>query len=667
MSIAKPTGEYAELMLDPDGWPEADEDTFYDRAQQYSQTLQKITNILDKCREQRLHVFEGGVWSGGAANAANDGLGANIDQLVMLQHHLATVITWHRDIADLIVQAKSDIGNNVDAAQREINTLERDQNLDTDEKTAAIDSLVRAAHRASVGVVSSTAEQVLESKHWKPPKNALEQLLNQKAPPLPDVPSRVAPAPVNTIPDTTGIGVNPTPETPGAPAIPAPPATPVTPVPATSGAVPSPPPPSLGTSPRPAAGRRAEPAAQVKPATSTEQAPVAGGPTDQPGAPQAGPSHSEESSVGVAPTAVTGVPPARVASGAPKGAGLGAVADSGSAGPATAWGAGSRASAGPTRLGGTGRGRAASTRASAHSASAARLPATDHTDRTDERESEDTPTAAPMIPVAAARAARDAVAAAFAGRRNAKTDPLRLARRIAAALNAPGGRGDIDWGFFWITAVTTDGKIVVANSYGLAYIPEGVELPDVVQMASADDAIPVGERARCATYPLLAVQAWATHHHATLRAVIGTAEQLADCDLGVARIILESDDIPDSGKMTGRSRLGLVSPAAAARLADTEDRCLIKLVPPAPVAADLPAHQREMLWFEVMKPMASSATGREAAHLQAFQAYAAHAQELALHQAHSAADPNTQRAAIADWLYWQHVAGLLDSALCNAS
>ncbi|MGV7687902.1 hypothetical protein PJN34_27305, partial [Mycobacterium kansasii] len=58
---------------------------------------------------------------------------------------------------------------------------------------------------------------------------------------------------------------------------------------------------------------------------------------------------------------------------------------------------------------------------------------------------------------------------------------------------------------------------------------------------------------------------------------------------------------------------------------------------------------------------------REAAHLQAFQAYAAHAQELALHQAHSAADPNTQRAAIADWLYWQHVAGLLDSALCNAS
>nr|WP_258043629.1 hypothetical protein [Mycobacterium kansasii] len=35
MSIARPTGEYAELMLDPDGWPEADEDTFYDRAQQY--------------------------------------------------------------------------------------------------------------------------------------------------------------------------------------------------------------------------------------------------------------------------------------------------------------------------------------------------------------------------------------------------------------------------------------------------------------------------------------------------------------------------------------------------------------------------------------------------------------------------------------------------------
>ncbi|WP_418936432.1 hypothetical protein [Mycobacterium shottsii] len=227
--------------------------------------------------------------------------------------------------------------------------------------------------------------------------------------------------------------------------------------------------------------------------------------------------------------------------------------------------------------------------------------------------------AGPMVPVAAARAARDAVAAGFTTRGKDRDDALRLARRIAAALNAPGGGADHDFGFFWITAVTVDGQISVANSYGLAFIPDRVELPDVVQMASADHAIPAGERARCATYPLLAVQAWATHHDTTLPAVIGTAEQLADCDPGVAKIILEPDDIPESGKMTGRSRLEVVNPAAAARLSDTKDPSLIKLLPPAPVAADVPADQDGMLWFEVTAPMASSAAGREAAHLRAFQ------------------------------------------------
>ncbi|WP_180338852.1 hypothetical protein [Mycobacterium ulcerans] len=65
--------------------------------------------------------------------------------------------------------------------------------------------------------------------------------------------------------------------------------------------------------------------------------------------------------------------------------------------------------------------------------------------------------AGPMVPVAAARAARDAVAAGFTTRGKDRDDALRLARRIAAALNAPGGGADHDFGFFWITAVTVDG------------------------------------------------------------------------------------------------------------------------------------------------------------------------------------------------------------------
>ena len=43
--------------------------------------------------------------------------------------------------------------------------------------------------------------------------------------------------------------------------------------------------------------------------------------------------------------------------------------------------------------------------------------------------------------------------------------------------------------------------------------------------------------------------------------------------------------------------------------------------------------------------------------------YAKHAQELALHKAHNAAEPGDQRLAIADWVYWQHLEVLLTDAV----
>ncbi len=193
MSVARPTGKYSGPMLDPDGWPQADEDTFYDQAQKYHQTLHEVTRVLETCREQRVRVFEEGAWSGAAANTTNEALGANIDQLMTLQDYLATVITWHRHTADLIEQAKSDIGDRVDAAHREIALLEKDLALDYEKKVTAIHSLVRAAHAANVGVVSRTAQLILESDRWRPPKNGLKDLRNPKTP-TPDMPSLMAPA-----------------------------------------------------------------------------------------------------------------------------------------------------------------------------------------------------------------------------------------------------------------------------------------------------------------------------------------------------------------------------------------------------------------------------------------------------------------------------------------
>ena len=255
------------------------------------------------------------------------------------------------------------------------------------------------------------------------------------------------------------------------------------------------------------------------------------------------------------------------------------------------------------------------------------------------------------VPVSTARAERDAIAAASTAgalrRQTGGNNPLQLARRIGAALNV----GIIDFGSFWVTGVTTDGRVVVANNYGLAYIPDRVNLPQQVHMATADESIPIDERAKWATYPILAVQGWAQHHNVALRAVVATDAQFANFDPSVAKIVLQPDDIPDSGTMEGRNRLEVIAPHAAAHLASISDVSLTELLPPAPADINPPADETHALWFEVAKPLMSTSTQRSVAHLQALVTYANHAQELAVYRAHTATDTVTQRAAIADWVY----------------
>ena len=43
--------------------------------------------------------------------------------------------------------------------------------------------------------------------------------------------------------------------------------------------------------------------------------------------------------------------------------------------------------------------------------------------------------------------------------------------------------------------------------------------------------------------------------------------------------------------------------------------------------------------------------------------YADHLQAVALHKAQTALDPELQRAAITDWIYWQHISVLTTDAL----
>jgi hypothetical protein len=328
---------------------------------------------------------------------------------------------------------------------------------------------------------------------------------------------------------------------------------------------------------------------------------------------------------------------------------------------------------------GSGKGSAApaGTRpAAASSSSGTKAPtarAADRKARPQEPDAPDRPVAAAVvaaapIPVSAARAERDAIAAATApeAAKRGGADPLALARRIAAALNAADSDGAEDYDFFWVTAVSTDGAIVIANSYGLAYIPAGIQLPEPVQLVTADAQIPAAERARWATYPAMAVQGWAAHHNKKLRAVIATAEQFGGSDPGAAKVVLEPEDIPATGAMTGRSRLELVDPEAAARLAETADGSLLGLLPPAPAGSSSPPNLRRKLWSDVWMPLTSSVEGREVPHLRAFGPYAAFERDTALAEAHTATETDARRAAVTDWLYWRHVGELLGSAVGGA-
>lgn len=275
------------------------------------------------------------------------------------------------------------------------------------------------------------------------------------------------------------------------------------------------------------------------------------------------------------------------------------------------------------------------------------------------------------IPVTAARAEREflarATAAGAARRQSGGHDRLSLAKRIAAALNAPDQPGRSDHNFFWVTGVSTDGQIVVANSYGMAYIPDGVDLPNPVRLVSADAAVPAPLRARWTTYPFAAIAAWAAHHEVGLRAVIATEAQFAGVDPGAPKDVLHDDDIPPSGKMAGRHRLAVVDPATAAELAAVADWNLLELMPTAPVAADPPTDRRGDLWWDINKPTMSQASDRGDAQLKLFVPYVEHCMELALHQAHTGIHAQLQRQAVTDWYYWRFLHELLTEALTGAA
>ena len=655
MGIARPAGEYAEQMISPGGWPEVDEATFAARSEEFAGVSRQLGVVLDSSAQQKMQVFEGGIWSGTAADAANDALGRNIDQLTALKSDADDATRWHNQIAGVITDAKSTISDNVELASDAITTLQNDIALDADERTAAINRVIATTYGANTGLVAATAEQILATGAEKTSAASPTESLDQTEPSADQNTSDE-----NTSDESTSDTENSTPaETKSSGAtesasgalsslmssassgssLTSPTASidtvdQSTPFLANGASVVSP-----GSSSRTATPGRVGGVGKGLSAAALSSSPAGAPPVAS--APMMAPRSKEDSSAAAPMGAPMG---AGAAGGAAAGSRKGSAAPAGTSPAAASSPAGQKAPAGA----GAQKGRRQEPDVPDRPAAAAAV-------------------AAP-IPVSAARAERDAIAAATApeAAKRGGADPLALARRVAAALNAADSDGADAFEFFWMTAVSTDGEIVVANSYGLAFIPAGVQLPEPVQLVTADAQIPAVERARWVTYPAMAVQGWAAHHNKKLRAVIATAEQFGRSDPGAAKVVLEPEDIPATGVMTGRSRLEVVDPDSAAVLAETTDDGLLDLLPPAPADSGALSDQLQPLWWEVLRPLTGSAEGRETLHLKAFGPYAALERDIALAAAHTAAETDARRTAVADWLYWRHVGELLHSAVGGA-
>lgn len=81
-------------MLDPDGWPNVDEDELTARADSLSKLLRVVTSSLDRWFHETADTSTGAIWSGRAANAGASATATTRVEIVASQSALVRTINW---------------------------------------------------------------------------------------------------------------------------------------------------------------------------------------------------------------------------------------------------------------------------------------------------------------------------------------------------------------------------------------------------------------------------------------------------------------------------------------------------------------------------------------------------------------------------------------------
>ena len=179
MGIQKLEVEFVDAMTAGGGWPDTDESTLFARAQQLQLLRNEIASVTNAWNGQYSRVFEGGIWSGGAADAGGASIVSRLSAMKKPDEHLAKGFAYYNWVATIVENTKLSINASLGAAEVEFNRIRGNSSVNQQEEIMNEVGRRRDSHRQ---IVSGARGQVPQFGQWNPPTSSIPPAIPAQAP-----------------------------------------------------------------------------------------------------------------------------------------------------------------------------------------------------------------------------------------------------------------------------------------------------------------------------------------------------------------------------------------------------------------------------------------------------------------------------------------------------
>lgn len=156
VGIERPGGPYAAQMIAGGAWPEADEGTYFHRADELRGHHKQITGALEDWQRHETLLFnDSHAWSGDAARAAARHIGRITEAVHTHQKQLTTAISQANAAAAVLVWAKEQITANVEHAHAEIARINGLAEFTPSQKAYFTQGTISTTQRANLAVIDA--------------------------------------------------------------------------------------------------------------------------------------------------------------------------------------------------------------------------------------------------------------------------------------------------------------------------------------------------------------------------------------------------------------------------------------------------------------------------------------------------------------------------------